>query len=185
MPRRKQLWSYSAGSKGSTVTVYERVPDGPLYARAFDPSLAQEKGGYRRVSLGHAEKEVAKTYALDQAAKIRAGRSELTLARLFAEYAAHRTPRKTSGEQQEDRRRIRMWSHRLGGHKDPLAITLAEWELFIDLRSAGAIAPDGQLLPDGERRPVRIRTVEADLKWLRWVLNWGARWRDGNGRYLL
>ena len=29
------------------------------------------------------------------------------------------------------------------------------------------------------------RTVEADLKWLRWVLNWGTEWRDHCGRYLL
>jgi integrase len=29
------------------------------------------------------------------------------------------------------------------------------------------------------------RAVEADLKWLRWVSNWGTRWRDQAGRYLL
>ena len=34
------------------------------------------------------------------------------------------------------------------------------------------------------RVPVRPRTVEADLKWLRWVLNWATRWRTEDG-YLL
>ena len=29
------------------------------------------------------------------------------------------------------------------------------------------------------------RTVEADCKWLRRVLNWGTKWRDRDGRYLL
>ncbi len=27
--------------------------------------------------------------------------------------------------------------------------------------------------------------MEADLKWLRWVLNWGTKWRDREGRYVL
>lgn len=190
MPRRRRLWSFSAGAKGSTVTVYERVPGGPLYARAFDPSLAHGRGGYRRVSLGHANKEMAETYALDQAAKLHAGRTELvtgnaTLVRLFSEYLAHRTPRKTLGEQQEDRRRVRMWTRYFGNHRVPVTVSLADWERFIDLRSSGMIAADGQAVPEEGRRPVRARTVEADLKWLRWALNWATRWRDRGGRYLL
>lgn len=34
------------------------------------------------------------------------------------------------------------------------------------------------------RVPVGARTVEADLKWLKWVLNWATRWRTEDG-YLL
>lgn len=190
MARRKPCWSHSEGEKGWTVTVYERRPGGPLYARAFDPKLRRGKGGYRRISLGHSDRELAKTYALEQAAKLRAGRSELaggktTLSALFAAYLTHRTPRKTEGEQEQDRRRAKMWTRYLGGHKDPHLITLGEWERFIDLRSTGTLRPDGTLAPERDRHPVRIRTVEADLKWLRWVLNWGTRWRDSNGRYLL
>ena len=44
--------------------MYEREPGGPLYARAFDPSLRGGKGDYRRVSLNHTDRGMAKTYAL-------------------------------------------------------------------------------------------------------------------------
>ena len=95
-------WKYAVGEKGGTVTVYEREPGGLLYARAFQPSLRSGKGGYKRVSLKHRDKERAKAYALEQAAKLRQGRDDLTLgkitlATLFSLYRTHRTPRKTQG----------------------------------------------------------------------------------------
>ena len=41
-------------------------------------------------------------------------------------------------------------------------------------------------MPEGKREPVGNRTVEADCLWLRQVLNWATKWRDGkNGSYLL
>src|SRR5207244_8807369 len=106
MPKRPKCWTHAEGEKGATVTVYERRPGGLLYARAFDPTLAGGKGGYRRKSLKHRDQERAKTCALEQAAKLRHGRNELaegktTLARLFALYQTHRTPRKSAGEQSE------------------------------------------------------------------------------------
>src|SRR2546425_10286780 len=119
MPKKPKCWSFATGEKGTTVTVYERRPGGLLYARAFDPSLAGGRGGYRRISLKHRGQERAKTYALEQAAKLRQGRNELaegkaTLARLFALYQTHRTPRKTPGDQGEDRRRVQLFAHVFG-----------------------------------------------------------------------
>ena len=170
--------------------MYERKPGGMLHARAFDPSLAAGKGGYRCVSLGHTDRQRARTYALEQAAKLRQGQSDLTagkttLAQLLAAYLTHRTPRKKPGEQEEDQRRMDMWTRYLGAAKDPHAITLQEWETFQDQRGTGTLLPDGTAASPNKRRPVRVRTVEADLKWLRWVLNWGTRWRNQSGRYLL
>src|SRR5207244_5550168 len=140
-----------------------------LDARAFDPSLAGGKGGYRRVSLKHRNQERAKTYALEQAAKLRGGQNELaegkiTLARLFALYQTHRTPRKSPGDQLEDRRRFQMFARVFGPHKDPHLISLGEWEAFIEVRRCGAIGPDGSGVEEGKRRPVRTRTVYADCK---------------------
>jgi hypothetical protein len=63
MPRKKALWNHAEGEKGWTVTVYERAAGGLLYARAFDPSLRNGRGGYRRHSLGHRDQEKAKVYA--------------------------------------------------------------------------------------------------------------------------
>ncbi len=188
--RRAKTWSFSAGSRGSTVTVYEREPGGPLYARAFDRTLRNGRGGYRRVSLGHRDRERATSYALDQAAKLREGQAEIAtgktaLARLLALYQTHRTPRKSRGEQIEDARRVEMWTRQLGARKDPHRITLGEWEGFIEARRSGAIDAHGEPVPLEKRRPIRARTVERDCEWLRWVLNWGAKWRDREGRYLL
>jgi integrase len=185
------MWSFSAGSRGSTVTVYERERGGVLYARAFDPSLRKGRGDYRRVSLGYRNRARAEQYAVEQAARLASGQAEITsgritLARLLALYHQHRTPRKTEGEQLDDARRIEMWTRVLGARKDPHKITLGEWETFIDVRGSGAIDSRGVRVDrEDERRPVSTRRVEADLKWLRWVLNWGAKWRDREGRYLL
>src|SRR4051812_27930544 len=119
MPRKKALWSHAEGEKGWTVTVYERAPGGPLYARAFDPSLQSGRGGYRRRSLGHRDQDKAKVYALDQAAKLRAGLAEIsegrvTLAHVFAVYRSQQTPKKVPTGQKADDRHIELWIRMLG-----------------------------------------------------------------------
>ena len=43
----------------------------------------------------------------------------------------------------------------------------------------------GRAVPEAERATVRTRSVEADLKWLRWVFNWAAKWRTPQGQYLM
>ena len=183
-------WKHAVGEKGGTVTVYERKVGGLLYARAFDASLRSGNGGYRCVSLGHRDKERAKAYALQQAAKLQKGRSDLTLgkitlARLISAYWTHRSGRKSTGEQKADRRRGKLWIRLLGAEKDPHKISLQEWETFIDARHSGAIDAHGEPIPAGNRRPVRIRSVEEDLKWLKWVLNWGTKWQTNEGQYLM
>ena len=60
-------WTFSAGSRPHTVTIYER--DGNLHARAWDPTL-RGTGGFRCRSLKHNDRAKAKTYALEQAAKL-------------------------------------------------------------------------------------------------------------------
>ena len=131
MARKPKCWAWATGDRGSCVSVYEREPGGLLYARAFDPALR----GYRRVSLRHRDRELAKTYALTEAGKLREGRAELlmgrvTLGRVLGQYLAFRTPRKSGTEQGSDKRRSALWRRVLGSQKDPHFITLAEWERF-------------------------------------------------------
>jgi len=78
-----------------------------------------------------------------------------------------------------------MWTRFLGAGKDVYKITLQEWESFIDARKSGAIDARGRRVLGGAERPVRVRSVEEDLKWLRWVLNWGTKWRTERGQYLM
>ena len=72
------------------------------------------------------------------------------------------------------------------GEGDPADICLRDWEGFHDARLSGTIDARGEHVTGdpNPRRPVGPRTVEADLKWLKWVLNWATKWRTENG-YLL
>jgi integrase len=188
--RKSRCWNHTEGSRGFTVTVEEREPGGIIYARTFDQKLAGGQGGYRRKSLRHRDRELARLYALDQAAKLRQGKAELAaekavLARVFALYSMHRTPRKCASEQQADGRRVKMWTHVLGGSKDPSFISPHDWEQFIDQRRTGTIDGRGLFVAEKDRTPVGNRVVEADCLWLRWTLNWATRWRYTDGRRLL
>lgn len=188
MARKK--WKYRAGSRPYTVIVYEREAGGFLYARVWDPTRRSGRGGWRRVSLGHRDRERAKAYALAQAAKLREGVDDIlagrvTLAQVFALYERHRTPRKRLREQKQDARRIDMWTRVLGARKDPHKVSLGEWEKFIDDRLSGRIDARGRPVEEDGRRPVRPRAVEADCNWLRWVFNWATKWRTPDGRYLM
>ena len=183
-------WKFSVGKKGETVTVYERELGGPLYARAFDPTLRGGKGGYRCVSLGHRDRDRAETYAHEQATKLRQGNDDLThgkitLARLVSEYRTNRSGRKSTGEEKADKRRGEMWIRFLGAKKDPHKISLREWEAFKDARRSGAIDAHGRPIPVEARRPVRTRSIEEDLNWLKWILSWGTEWRTNRGHFLL
>ncbi|HSD33408.1 MAG TPA: hypothetical protein VLB49_15940, partial [Gemmatimonadales bacterium] len=137
------------------------------------------------------DREQAKAWARDQAAKLGTGTAELTagrttLAHVFALYEQHRTPRKSAGEQSEDGRRIEMWARVLGGQKDPHLVSLGEWEGFIDARRSGAITGRGvPVMKEEDRELVRDGTVAADCIWLRQVLGWATRWREGNGPYVM
>jgi integrase len=186
MPKQKPpIWSYSAGGGGVHISVFERQPGGVLYARA-----PNGRGGYLRVSLGHRDRDRAIAYAHEQTAKLKQGTDDLragriTVSHLFAAYLAHRTPRKALSEQLEDKRRSDLWGRFLGASKEARSITRGEWERFEDLRATGAIAPDGSAVTPDKRRPVRTRTVQSDLQWLRWVLGWATTWQDVEGKYLL
>ena len=187
---KKQKWSYSAGERPYTVVVYEREPGGPLQARVWNPTLSNGNGGWRRKSLGHTDRERAKTYALEQTAKLRKGEDDLkkgkaTLAQVFTQYKQKRTPRKTKTEQKSDARRIEMWTRILGAGKDPHKVSLSEWETFIDARTSGGIDARGKAVPEAERKTVRARAVEADCNWLGWVFNWASKWRTPQGFYLM
>ena len=56
---------------------------------------------------------------------------------------------------------------------------------MIDSRTSGDIDARGKVVSGVKRSVVRTRSVEADLKWLRWVFNWAAKWRTPQGRYLM
>ena len=182
------LWSHKEGQKPNQVVAFERALGGPLYLRAWDPTMGAH-GGYRKQSLGHRDRKKAITEARREAAKLEEGNQaireeKITLARLFTLYQRHRTPQKGMKEQREDERRLQMWTRVLGAHKDPQGISRQEWERFIRERGSGTIDAQGKSVPEDKRGAVGSRSVERDLKFLLATLNWGRDWRGERG-YLL
>ena len=180
-----KTWKSTEGERPHTVTVYEREPGGVLYMRIWDPRLE----ACRRKSLEHRDKKLARRQARAEAVNLAAGRSDLkegkvTLAQVFALYLEHKSPRKkTDGERKTDERRAEMWTRFLSGKTDPHGITLAKWEEFIDARLSGRINSRGELAD--QPKVIGARTVESNLKWLRWVFNWAVMWRIPGGGHLL
>ena len=189
MAKDNKAWSFKAGDRPLTVTVYEREKGGIICARVWDRSARNGQGNFRRVSLGHRDKARAKRYAVDEAARLQNGSSEIggsrvTLAQVFAAYLRFRTPRKAKSEQQADDRRAELWA-RVLGNTDPHGVSMAQWQSFIDARISGAIDARGNAALEKERVPVRARSAEADCTWLWLVFNWAVKWRADNGRYLM
>lgn len=202
-------WSYSAGEYGATVRVYERTPGGMIYAATADGD-----GGEIRRSLGHRDKDKAKSYADREAAKLREGLDTLrgprpTVARVLKLYLRHRTPDKSENVQKADRRQAELWQRVLGQKADLSKLSRREWDAFLRDRRSGAIDARGNPVPDtadcpacegageptcgrcegeGEidpRTPVSDRTVERDLRFLRAVCRWATEYRTSDGRLLL
>jgi len=181
------MWSYKAGTRPHTVTVFER--GGMIWVRAWDANARNGKGNWRRISLGHNDKQKAKRYATEQAAKLQNGEASIadgkvTLAQVFALYKEYRTPRKTPQHQGEDARRMEMWL-RVLGNIEPHSVTKHAWEAFIDARLSGAIDARGKAVPDDKRKSLRPRPVEMDCTWLKAVFSWAKDWNMPNGKYLM
>jgi len=189
MAKTRKRWTYKAGDRPHSVVVYEREAGGVICTRVWDATGQGGKGNYKRISLGHRDKAKAKRYAIDEAAKLQHGRSELnrdkaTLAQVFAAYLEFRTPRKAESEQDADARRAELWTRVLGS-TDPHNVSMAQWQSFVDARMSGAIDARGNAVRDDKRVAVRARTAEADCTWLWLVFNWAVKWRCSNGRYLM
>jgi len=189
--RRGRTWSYRAGSRGCGVRVYERAPGGLLYAAAFDPSASNGRGGERRVSLGHRDREEAMRFADEQSARLRTGEGELrcgrpAVARILGLYLRHRTPMKSRNVQTEDLRQAYMWINFLGSNADLSKLSSRQWDGFVRGRRSGELDAHGEFVSDpAKRRSVRTRTVERDLKFLRAVCRWAIDFRDREDRLLL
>jgi len=186
MSRKRKRWKHSEGRRPYTVTVEERTLGGIIYGRVWNPKTKK----WLRESLKHSDQDRAKEWARSQSAKLASGdegirTGKVTLSVVLAAYEKHRTPRKSEHEQQADERRSTMWTAVLGENSDPHAVTLADWERFIDLRSSGAIDGRGRAVAEADRTSVGNRTVEADCKWLRLLFGWAAKWRMRSGHYLM
>jgi len=187
-----RVWSYTAGSYGLTVRVYERTPGGVLYACTSDGN-----GGRIRESLKHRDRDKARSYADDEARKLREGLASPgggrpTLGRILDLYLQERTPDKAARTRSEDRRQAEMLKRVWGKDFDLRRLSRREWDALICARRSGSIDARGnRCTPDAEkakgepRTAVSDRTIERDLRFVRALCNWACEWRDDDGRLLL
>lgn len=189
--RKGKRWSYTAGSRPLTVRVYERTPGGVIQIAARDPTANNGRGGERRESLGHRDREEATRYADEQAVLLRKGVSRLqvatpTVRRVFALYREHRTPDKCAESQQQDDRQMEMWTRILGPEFDLSKYSRREHDGWIQRRLSGEIDARGHYVAEPKkRRDVSARTLQKDVLLLRAVSRWACEFRDEQGRLLM
>ncbi len=104
MARAKPRWSYKTGEKGrNRVRAYENEARAVIFAEFYENAPGTAEPRRMRISLGHRDRDAAKQYADDLAARFRRGepahRPKLTLATLFDMYEREVTPFKSAGVQ--------------------------------------------------------------------------------------
>jgi hypothetical protein len=190
--RRRARWSWAVGEYGARVLVFEER-NGRLYGRIHG----------RKVALGWPDstegRNRAKAWAKEQERQLREGLATAadptpTLAKLFAAYRTARVDVEVSAtsryedercggrlpnpEDPEDKGEPGLFLCVFGADRDASKLTLGEWQHFVRVRSVGAVDAWGRPVPEGKRRAVRARTVEADCEWLLKVFNWAMEWED-------
>jgi integrase len=180
MTHAKKGWSYSTGERGvNRVRVFEHPGTGRIFLELH------ELGRRKRIALGHEDREAAKRKAEEVVAAIRRNEppvpASFTLQTLFDNYLCEVTPRKSASSQNKDHHAARLFQKFWGRDRKVATLSRRDWDAFIHWRMQGS---DGRL---GKVRgkPVRARTVTANLKTLRAVLNWATMAGDGQGGYLL
>ncbi|MGH7529907.1 MAG: tyrosine-type recombinase/integrase [Gemmatimonadales bacterium] len=179
----RTTWSYSAGIRGATVRVYERDPGGFLWIAAYDPTLREGRGGYRRRSLGHRDRDLAKKEARRVATALEQGKTathDPSLGYVLALYRRHEITRHKAGTLRWLRPALDLWENWLGAGFRCSELGPREWEAYKDQRRAGAIDAHGRPVAADQRRAVRPGTVNLGLDALTMALNWAVRWRVEN-----
>ena len=166
-----KLWRRSLGERGLRVYLFERTPGGNLYREVY-------VGGERvaaKKSLRHRDRERAEADGYTLLAKLKAREEalqggKLTLSALFDIYvvsAAHRAKKKRT--LCEDEAKLQRVIRFLGSDRDVRSLVPSDIQSFQQARTRGQIG--------GRGKPVRSRTVAADLVAVVTMLNWACRER--------
>lgn len=184
--RKDGSWTISLGSRGHRVQLFENRESGVYYRCLYEPGV-----GKQRRSLGTKDRAEAERLGRQLLAMLLQGEAprERSVARLGEVCAAFlaESPMladNTESSQADARVRCAVLCAVLGPRLDVSKLTRDEVIAYVARRRAGGIRCD-----DGKvTRPVRQRTVQADVKLLKQILRWactrpmpdGSRWLERN-----
>src|SRR5260370_12017469 len=178
-PRR--CWSKSIGERGHRIRLYEARPGGPIMRSVFI------NGKEDRKSLRTRDKGLAiqQTYQLLNALLANdeaLNEQSLTLGMVADRYVKSRThlSKKERTEREEAAMLHRVVAF-LGRTRNVQSLSESDVRGYALARRRG----DGAIIRTRPGRPIRNRTVEADLEMLRRALNWATRERTPSGRRLV
>jgi integrase len=132
------------------------------------------------IALGHLDRDLAEQKADELSAAFRRQEEPapkyLTLGKLFALYLAEVTPAKGRKKQQHDTRAAKLFQRDWGAGIRVDRLSRREWDRYIAKRRTGELAPARNVGgAKTERRPVRDRVIQYDLRLLNAVLNWAVQ----------
>lgn len=176
---KKDRLRYAAGEKGRN-----RVWAFPDPKTGIMQVGWRENGRKRQKTLKHRDwdkaKKQADKFAADYVVSVAEAEPKpepLTLGKLFDIYGEEVTPRKAATSRRYERAAAEMFKAFLGPDREPMTLSLKEWNHFIKSRTEGRAGMGGE--------PVRARAVQRDLRFLLGVLNWAVLRGDGHGGTLL
>ena len=169
MANRKRCSSTVGTHRGTRVRVYERTAGGTLYCAVWVPGR-----GVSRRSLGHTDRkralsEAAELATLRARGEIEPKPSPLSLDALLARYLAQASHArdgslKTEHYRRDCAKRARYLVEWFGAQCEAAKLTPDRMQAYVRARRAGEVSG----------RPVRTRSVQSDLVFLKSVLHWAT-----------
>src|SRR2546426_11163922 len=177
----RKCWTKSLGERGHRIRLYEKYPGGPITRSVYID------GKEVRKSLAHRDKEKATRQGYELLNALLTNENALDeqsltlglLADLYLESPAHLS--KKARTQRDEGRMLRQVVEFFGKARRVETISESDVKRYTMARRQGDVAPPGA----AHGRPVRDRTIEAELEMLLRALRWAARERKTNGERLL
>src|SRR5216684_6690973 len=177
----RKCWTKSLGERGHRIRLYEKYPAGPIMRSVYI------EGKEVRKSLGHRDKEKATRQGYELLNALLTNENALDeqsltlglLSDLYVESPAHLS--KKARTQRDEGRMLRQVVEFFGKARRVETLSESDVKRYTMARRQGDVAPPGA----EHGRPVRDRTIEAELEMLLRALRWAVRERKTNGERLL
>jgi len=177
----RKCWTKSLGERGHRIRLYEKYPGGPITRSVYID------GKEVRKSLAHRDKEKATRQGYELLNALLTNENALDeqsltlglLSDLYLESPAHLS--KKARTQRDEGRMLRQVVEFFGKARRVETLSESDVKRYTMARRQGDVAPPGA----EHGRPVRDRTIEAELEMLLRALRWAVRERKTNGERLL